>query len=185
MILHLIPKLFCPWQDVALLDLQIKSLGLHLKGGIDLVTRRPYPNKRVAVACRKQGQKAIEGILIDTKVAIDVAECVTRWTIGGAGIVTLLASVTKYWITILMWLVAKWGCGALLAKAWATGRAVTLIGRKDVAPCDGEPMMAVIPEKKTRPMFQHKTSWTRTQMDYQPAPNVSMPERPSTRATKW
>jgi hypothetical protein len=59
--MHIRPRLFSPFKNVALIDLQINPLGIHLAAGVDLATRRPYPNKRFAVACRKEGQKAIDG----------------------------------------------------------------------------------------------------------------------------
>ena len=63
--------MFAPIRNVALVDLQIDPLGIRLVGGDDLATRRPYPNKMYAVACRKQGQKAINGILIETAKPVE------------------------------------------------------------------------------------------------------------------
>ena len=88
MILHIRPRLFCPWENVSLVDLQVKSLGLHLKGGTDLMTRRPYRNKRYAVACRKQGLKAIDGIFVETGTPIREVTCTMRWNIAYEKVVT-------------------------------------------------------------------------------------------------
>lgn len=82
MLLHLQPSLYSPFEAVALVDLTIEAFALHLQGGTDLVTRRPYPNKRYAVACRKQGRKALDGILIETTKPISEFTCVTRWAIA-------------------------------------------------------------------------------------------------------
>lgn len=81
MLVHIRPRLFSPFRNVSLMDLEIKPLGIHLMGGIDLTTRRPYPNKRYAVACRKQGHKAIDGILIETAKPVDVLRYIARWAV--------------------------------------------------------------------------------------------------------
>ena len=49
MLLHIRPRLYSPFKNVALIDLEINPLGIHLAGGVDLATRRPYPNKHYAV----------------------------------------------------------------------------------------------------------------------------------------
>jgi hypothetical protein len=81
MLFHFRPRLLSPFRNVALIDLEIEALDVHLVGGVDLATRRPYPNKRYVVACRKQGQKAIDGILLE--IAKNIKElCYTaRWAI--------------------------------------------------------------------------------------------------------
>ena len=71
MLLHIRPRLISTFKHVALIDLEIEPIGLRLTGGVDLATRRPYRNKRYAVACRKRGQEAVNGILIKTKTPID------------------------------------------------------------------------------------------------------------------
>jgi hypothetical protein len=81
MLIHIRPRLFSPFRNVELIDLKIESLGLDLRGGTDLVARRPYPNKRYAVGCRKKGLKAIDGILIETARPVDEFCCVARWAI--------------------------------------------------------------------------------------------------------
>jgi hypothetical protein len=55
MLLHLSPRLLWPYKDASIVDLEINPLGLRLVGGVDLITRRPFPNKHYKVACRKRG----------------------------------------------------------------------------------------------------------------------------------
>lgn len=82
MLLHIRPQLLCPFREASLIDLEIKALGIHLVGGVDLATRRPYPNKHYKVACRKRGHKAIDGILIETEKPVDGFVYIARWAIA-------------------------------------------------------------------------------------------------------
>lgn len=88
MLLHIRPRLYSPYRKVELIDLAIDPLGLHLKGGADLATRRPYANKRYAVACRKHGLKAIDGILVETEAPLDEFHVTARWAVEAARAVT-------------------------------------------------------------------------------------------------
>lgn len=88
MLLHIRPRLISPFKHVALIDLEIAPLGMRLTGGVDLATRRPYPNKRYAVACRKKGHKAIDGILVETKTPVDELHTTARWAIDASVSVT-------------------------------------------------------------------------------------------------
>jgi hypothetical protein len=81
MLLHIRPRIFSPFRHVALVDLEFLDLGISLTGGVDLATRRPYRNKDYAVGCRKQGHKAVDGILIETKGLLDEFHCRARWAI--------------------------------------------------------------------------------------------------------
>jgi hypothetical protein len=81
MLLHIRPRLFSGYRNVSLIDLKIEPFGLHLVGGRDLKIGRPYPNKRYAVACRKQGHKAMDGILIETKSFVKEMSTTARWAI--------------------------------------------------------------------------------------------------------
>ncbi len=85
MLLHIRPRLFSPFRDVAIVDLQINDLRL---AGEDVTARRPYPNKRYAVACRRQGQKAIDGILIETENPVDELQYTARWAVEATLVVT-------------------------------------------------------------------------------------------------
>lgn len=88
MLLHIRPRLYSPYRNVELIDLDIDPLGLHLRGGADLAARRPYPNRRYAVACRKRGLKAVDGILIETKEPLDVFHVTARWAVEAHRAVT-------------------------------------------------------------------------------------------------
>jgi Family of unknown function (DUF6012) len=87
MLLHIRPQILSSYH-VALIDLEVDPLGLHLAGGVDLATRRPYPNKRYSVACRKLGHKAIDGILIETSARLDELDTTARWAVEASLVVT-------------------------------------------------------------------------------------------------
>lgn len=82
MLLHIRPRCFSPFREVELVDLTIACLGITLIGGKDLATRRPYPNKRYAVACRKRGLRATDGILIETPERLCAFTMVCRWAVN-------------------------------------------------------------------------------------------------------
>ena len=88
MLIHITPKHFNNSEGmggprVELLSVVVPEFGLRLVGGKDVVARKPYPNKRYLVACRKQGQKAISGLLLSTDV-VPQHYCVeTTWTVDG------------------------------------------------------------------------------------------------------
>jgi hypothetical protein len=88
MLLHIRPRLYCPFRNVALIDLEIEPLGIHLRGGVDLRVGRPYPNKWYSVACRKLGRKAMDGILIETPGPVNEFSCRARWAIQAELMVT-------------------------------------------------------------------------------------------------
>lgn len=81
MLFHIRPRLYSPFRNVSLIDLAIEPLGLLLVGGEELRTGRPYTNKGYAVACRKQGHKAMDGILIETETFVDELRCTARWAV--------------------------------------------------------------------------------------------------------
>nr|AGH89370.1 hypothetical protein [uncultured bacterium] len=90
MLLHIIPRLYvsepaAPQCD--LIDFHCPALGLKLRNGIELVARRPYPNKRYQVACRKVGQKAMNGFLIETTERVREFTTLTRWAVGGERVI--------------------------------------------------------------------------------------------------
>lgn len=90
MLLHVRPRLLLPrsFEKGELLDLTIEPLGLRLRGGAELATRRPYVNKRYFVGCRRKGQKAIGGILIETRRHVSEFLYTARWAINAATLVT-------------------------------------------------------------------------------------------------
>lgn len=90
MLLHLVPRLFAcrvNEPECALIDFHCPALGLKLRNGIELVARRPYPNKHYLVACRKLGQKAMNGFLVETTERVREFTTLTRWAVGADRIV--------------------------------------------------------------------------------------------------
>jgi Family of unknown function (DUF6012) len=88
MLLHIRPQLYSHYKDVALIDLEIQPFGLRLNGHTDLATRRPHPNKHYAVACRRQGRKAVNGMLIETRNPVAEFRTTARWAVGAAFVVS-------------------------------------------------------------------------------------------------
>lgn len=83
MLIHITPVLYLPGRAVELVDVIVQPLGLHLRGGIELLTGRPYPNKHFAVGCRStRRKKAYFGILIDAPQAITRFQYNARWAAG-------------------------------------------------------------------------------------------------------
>jgi hypothetical protein len=87
MLFHIRPRLYSPFR-VELIDFTIDPVGIRLVGGVDLATRRPYANKFYAVACRKRGKKAIDGIFIETAAGIDELHTTARWAVEATSAVT-------------------------------------------------------------------------------------------------
>jgi hypothetical protein len=90
MLLHITPKFFSMTAAATLIDLEITELGLHLKGGIDLDTRKPYPNKAYRIACRKKPRGSFDGILIETDRPLKRSglHVIARWAVSDGGIYT-------------------------------------------------------------------------------------------------
>ncbi|RMR16843.1 hypothetical protein ALP90_200106 [Pseudomonas amygdali pv. ulmi] len=84
MLIHLIPNILADRSNVpcSLVDVTSPELGLNLIGGKELTARRPYPNKNYLVACRKIGQKAVNGFLVETQVPLREFTVVTRWAVA-------------------------------------------------------------------------------------------------------
>lgn len=88
MLLHLSPTLCNEGQDSVLVDVRVLPLGLHLVGGVDVVARRPYPNKRYLVACRKRGRKAVRGFLVALPASLTEWTVITRWAVDAERLLT-------------------------------------------------------------------------------------------------
>ncbi|TXI24943.1 MAG: hypothetical protein E6Q67_01705 [Roseateles sp.] len=90
MLIHLVPRLYNWASDVhaELLDVAVPEIGLSLIGGKDIVARRPYPNKCFLVACRKVGQRAINGLLVEAPAHLATYTSVTRWAVNAEIVVT-------------------------------------------------------------------------------------------------
>ena len=90
MLIHVTPRIYLGQTNgvspgpmkCELIDVTIPELELVLEEGKDVVARRPYPNKNYLTACRKVGQKAIVGILVDTMLAVQSFSVLTRWAIN-------------------------------------------------------------------------------------------------------
>ncbi|KIZ48457.1 hypothetical protein UM91_22020 [Pseudomonas oryzihabitans] len=90
MLLHIIPRLYThrgSEPPCELIDFHCPALGLRLRNGIDIVARRPFPNKNYQVACRKIGQKAWNGFMIETNERVREFTTLTRWAVGGERVV--------------------------------------------------------------------------------------------------
>jgi hypothetical protein len=87
MLIHIRPTLYGP-REVAIVDVEIAPLGIKLVGGVDITIGRPYPNKWYKVARRKQGNKAVKGILLETAEPIDKLVCISRWAVAAEFCVT-------------------------------------------------------------------------------------------------
>jgi hypothetical protein len=141
--LHIRPRLFCPFKNVALVDLTIEPLGLQLVGGVDLATGRPYPNKRYTVAYRKRRRKAIDGILIETANPIEEVRYTARWTIEAELLVThrVLYRVLDHDFDAASDNTGFWHSYSAELGGW-TNRFPA--GEKGLAPAAVEPMMEVV-----------------------------------------
>lgn len=85
MLIRLVPRfMICPFSGphVQLIDLRIDSVGLLLRDRVDLATRRPMPNKRMAIGCSKRGHRARVGLLIDTLRPAKSFTVVYRWAVA-------------------------------------------------------------------------------------------------------
>jgi Family of unknown function (DUF6012) len=83
MLLHLRPMMLSSGIFVNLIDLRIGPFGLYLRGGRELMTGRPYPNKHYTVVCRKKGKKAMNGILVKVNGPVKGFDYSARWLANG------------------------------------------------------------------------------------------------------
>jgi hypothetical protein len=151
MLLHLRPRLFSlQFGIVSVVDMEIPSLGLRLLGNVDLTTRRPYPNKHYAVACRKRGHKAVDGIFIDTGEPVEHIDCITRWAIDAKAVVTHRVRYTlldrdfdSASDHMLLW----WACSDSLG-GWSDRHPR---GKERFLPVQIEPVMELIEARADRP----------------------------------
>ena len=92
MLIHITPRFYIPRyipmpiSECRLLSLRIEQLGIELKGA-DLVSRRPYPNKRYWVASRHIGRKSLIGILLQTPGHVPSFTVIARWAVNEEHIV--------------------------------------------------------------------------------------------------
>ncbi len=112
MLVHLTPRILNRYSDinVELVDITIPDFNLRLIGGIDVVARRPYPNKCHYVACKKKGRKAINGILVKTSGNVRDFSVHTRWCFNAERVV-------KHTVNYSV-LDNEFGCVTEETKAW-------------------------------------------------------------------
>lgn len=97
MLIHVSPRLYTRDLDPALCELVdwiCPELGLNLVGGVDVVARRPFPNKQFLVACRKLGNLAVDGLMIETAEHVEAFTTTTRWRIVPSD--TVVTHVVNY-----------------------------------------------------------------------------------------
>ncbi|MCB5205513.1 DUF6012 family protein [Neorhizobium sp. T786] len=80
MLIHLKPTCASAHFDLTLLDFTFN--GLLLREGRELATRRPSPNRTLAVACAKRERGPKDGILIETTSRLQNFTTVSRWRAG-------------------------------------------------------------------------------------------------------
>jgi len=132
---------------VAIVDIEIAPLGIKLVGGVDITIGRPYPNKWYKVARRKQGTKAVKGILLETAEPIDKFVCISRWAVAAEFCVT---HRVEYQIldgdfdaasdSMILW----HACGEELG-GWSHRMPK---GGNDIPPMAAEPRMEVFPKAR-------------------------------------
>lgn len=90
MLIHVTPRALLNEVDdnCSLVDIVVPELGLKLQEGKDVVCRRPYPNKRYLVACRKRGRKAWEGLLIQVPSKLAAFKVISRWSVNAERVLT-------------------------------------------------------------------------------------------------
>jgi hypothetical protein len=79
LLVHVRPRLYSQELTAEIVDVSIEKLGVNLAGGIDLVTKRPYPNKGYHVASRKVGRRSVDGLFIEVPARIDEFTMVAHW----------------------------------------------------------------------------------------------------------
>jgi hypothetical protein len=89
-LIHITPQFVAPQdlQTLDLVDITCTELGLNLKNGQEVTVRRPWQNKKYRVVCRKTGQKAISGIMVERREIPKEFTVVTRWTLQADDILT-------------------------------------------------------------------------------------------------
>ena len=153
MLLHIRPRLVSHfYRQIAVVDLRIGELGLHLVGGIDLITRHPYPNHAYFVACRRERRnRSIDGIFIETAGRVEEFHCITRWAIEAESVIEhrvhcrLLDQdfdAASDDMTLWYGYPPEYG-------GWPDRRPAWCLEEK-VVPCRSEPVMHVLPEDRRK-----------------------------------
>lgn len=79
MLIHVRPRLYSQVFSAEIVDVSIEELSLNLIGGVDLVTKRPYPNKGYHVASRKIGRRSVDGLFIEVPARVEEFTVVSHW----------------------------------------------------------------------------------------------------------
>jgi len=149
MLFHFVPRLLVyPGEpECTLIDFSCPRLGLELRDGIELTARRPYPNKRYLVACRKMGQKAMNGFLVESQDRVDVFTTVTRWAVGADRIIhhyvqysVIDAELDAVTEDMSLWSAMSHGMGGFPDRWPANAQAWT--------PAAAQPRMELIPRNR-------------------------------------
>lgn len=89
MLLYVKPTMLTPSRlgtGRRLVDVSIPEVGIELRGGREVTSRTPYPNKNWMVVGAK-GNPPTDGLLIDVGDAPDVVTVRTRWAIEAAAVI--------------------------------------------------------------------------------------------------
>ena len=85
MLLHITPKLLTAhaFSTAGLASVEIPEFRLKLSGEKELMTRKPFSNKRYYVGCRRSG-KASSGFLLEVPHTVDEYTVISEWeTVSG------------------------------------------------------------------------------------------------------
>lgn len=133
--------------NVRLEQVEIPEFNFKGLDGEDIATRRPYPNKRYQVGCRKIGKKALSGFLFDIESPPDFFSMVCKWNVGGD--ITLVhkinyilkekerAAATDY---MVLWSAMSPGLGGFDSR-W-------IDEYKELSPAEAMPRMSISPDNK-------------------------------------
>lgn len=96
MLVHVTPKILCEFGNAKTLAVAAVEIWpgdmpgecVALRGGQDVMARRPYPNKTISVVCRKQGRKAADGLLLSFGWPVEEFRVATHWSIAGCALAT-------------------------------------------------------------------------------------------------
>ncbi|MCD5327854.1 DUF6012 family protein [Chromobacterium piscinae] len=182
MLLHLVPRLYLAHvaRDLAvdLVDLTIEPFGMVLQGGRDLVVRKPYPNKNYLAGCRKAGQKAINGVLVELPQPVTTLSTITRWSVDAEVVLThhverqiLDADFDLISDHMLLWYGA---CESL--GGWSSRWPKQPADRRDMAPVDLQPRMDLwAPEMGGLPQQAWRRDRIEKGMILERAESIAMP----------
>lgn len=70
MLIHITPRIYIPSavKSCEMTGLKIEQLGVSFSAE-QIATRKPYPNKRFHVACRRNNRRAVQGLLFSVGAA--------------------------------------------------------------------------------------------------------------------